>query len=105
MRDVAAAERLDDAPLAQDPLVAALRRGRRWDAERRMKGSATDLVDLVLRTACDQAVLEGLAASRQALAVHPTGEAGEIGGLHVRPINTFAIIVAFGKEPVIPDIM
>ena len=54
-------ERLDDAPLPQMPVVPALRRGRRRDAQRAVEVAPADLVDLVLGAARHEAALDRLA--------------------------------------------
>jgi hypothetical protein len=78
VRDIRAIECLDDPPLAHDPVVATRRRGRRWDAQRPVEVTATDLVDLVLRTARDVAVLDRLALPGESLSVHPFGESIDV---------------------------
>src|SRR5262249_25009497 len=78
VRHLGAVERLDDAPLPQDALVAVdgCRRGR--DADDAVQITAPELVDLVLRTPGDERVLERLTLAVEALVVHPRCELVEV---------------------------
>ncbi len=76
VRHLGAVERLDDAPLAQDALVAVDGRRRRRDADHAVEVAPPQLVDLVLRTAGDERVLERLTLAVEALVVHPCSRAG-----------------------------
>ena len=58
VRHVRAAEGLDDAPLAHDPLVARRRGGRRRDPHGAVQVPPAQLVDLVLAAARDVVVFE-----------------------------------------------
>src|SRR5205085_7613534 len=63
--------RLDDAPLANDPLVAPLRSRWRGDPQGGVQLTTTDLVDLVLRSSRDVAVADRLTLAGQGDVVHP----------------------------------
>ena len=78
VRHVGPGERREDAPLAQDALVARGRRAGRRDAQGSLQIAATDLVDLVLRAPGQEALRERLGATTQAAGVHPCDEAFEI---------------------------
>ena len=69
---------LDDAPLAQDALITVGRRLRWRDADHTAGLTPADLVDVVLGTTGQDAVLDGLALARQPLPVHPGGQPLEV---------------------------
>src|SRR4051812_2484870 len=78
MRDIAAVQCLDDAPLTDDALVARLGcRGWR-DTKSGPEVAAAYLVDLVLRTAGDETVLDRRTRLGQAGVVHPRAEPGSV---------------------------
>src|SRR5439155_4150333 len=68
----------DDAPLPQDPVVPVSRRFRRRDADGAAQLAAMDVVELVLRAAREQAVLDGLTLARWDVVVHPRRQPLEV---------------------------
>ena len=75
---VGSLERLDDPPLSEDALVAALRGRGWWDPDGTVQLSPADLVDLVLRPARDVGLGDLLTLPRQSGLVHPPAEAVEV---------------------------
>ncbi|MDT5324972.1 MAG: hypothetical protein QOF25_2124 [Mycobacterium sp.] len=78
VRNLGAVERLDDAPLAQNPLVPVRRGTRRWHADDAALVAPGELVDHVLRAAGQKPRGQRLPRARQRRTVHPLGEAVDV---------------------------
>ncbi len=78
MRNIGAPKRLDDAPFAQDALVAVGWRGGGRNTEHAAVVTAVDGIDLVLRTTGELFDSNGCAGAGESGVVHPGGEPGEV---------------------------
>src|SRR5262249_13993722 len=78
VRYVGAVERVDDAPLPQDPLVAVGGGGRRWDPDRALQLTAPHPGDLGLRAPRHGGDPHGPALAGQCGFVEPAGQTVDV---------------------------